>query len=63
MAYAVERHCVVRAGKVKRLAEIHAARPAAFKRSYPNSAKILTFLFLWRCGPTRVMASSFFSIF
>jgi len=43
MAYAMERHCVLRAGNVKYLAEILAAQPAAFKRSYLNSATLLPF--------------------
>jgi len=43
MAYAMERHCVLRAGNVTYLAETHAAQPAAFKHKYPNSATLLPF--------------------
>jgi hypothetical protein len=43
MAYAMRRHCVVRAGNVKYLAEILVARPAAFERYYLNSATFLPF--------------------
>ena len=52
-------HSVTNLSSLKQTTVSHSARPIAFDRSDNNSYRPTFLFFLWPCGPTRAMASSF----